>query len=504
MELYAPTRTAPRIAAPPAPARGPAADVAAATEAPARPRLASLERVREAERLTRATFVLADTLAFAAVLALTWATAALAGWAWAPRAGLTLAALLTGVYALTGAYRRTAMHPATELRRLTLATAVTAAASAAGLALLGPDPASALPLALAGAYATVLLPAGRLFSRLLWARTGWWGTPVAVIASGPCGGGLIEAFRRWPELGLRPVALLQNGTEVDVADGIGYFGRTSKAPWLAQTYGVAHALVALPELSPEKHAETLRRFTQSFREVLVVGAEACGRSVWTALPSPEGLVGYLVRDAVTDRSYQLAKRAADVAGALVGLTLAAPLFVLLAVLIRLDSRGDVFFRQPRMGRGGALFSALKFRTMHGDAERRLAELLELDPALREEYKAYHKLTDDPRVTRVGRWLRRTSLDELPQLLNVLRGEMSLVGPRAYLPREIHDMKGLERVVLQSRPGLTGLWQVSGSNGLPFATRVDLDVHYVQNATPWLDLYILARTVPVVCTAEGAS
>jgi lipopolysaccharide/colanic/teichoic acid biosynthesis glycosyltransferase len=142
--------------------------------------------------------------------------------------------------------------------------------------------------------------------------------------------------------------------------------------------------------------------------------------------------------------------------------------------------------------------------MHHDAEQRLAILLEAHPELEREYRDFHKLAADPRITRVGAFLRRFSLDELPQLWNVLRGQMSLVGPRAYLPREIRDMEGLERVVLRVRPGLTGLWQVSGRNALNFSSRVEVDMHYVQNASPWLDLYVLARTVPVALMGEGAS
>jgi lipopolysaccharide/colanic/teichoic acid biosynthesis glycosyltransferase len=142
--------------------------------------------------------------------------------------------------------------------------------------------------------------------------------------------------------------------------------------------------------------------------------------------------------------------------------------------------------------------------MYEDADARLADILEADPVLRREYDRYHKLQDDPRVTRIGKLLRRYSLDELPQILNVLRGDMSLVGPRAYMPSELQKMSGLARTVLQSPPGMTGLWQVSGRNELSFSDRVSLDVHYIQNWSPWLDLYLLVRTGPVVLSGEGAA
>jgi lipopolysaccharide/colanic/teichoic acid biosynthesis glycosyltransferase len=170
----------------------------------------------------------------------------------------------------------------------------------------------------------------------------------------------------------------------------------------------------------------------------------------------------------------------------------------------MGSPGAIFYRQERMGREGRIVTILKFRTMFEDAEEKLAELLRADPALRDEYEQYHKLQNDPRVTRFGTFLRRYSLDELPQLLNVLRGDMSLVGPRAYMPSELTKMNGMARAVLQSAPGITGLWQVSGRNHLSFTDRVNLDVHYIQNWSPWLDLYLLVRTGPVVLSGEGAS
>ena len=157
-----------------------------------------------------------------------------------------------------------------------------------------------------------------------------------------------------------------------------------------------------------------------------------------------------------------------------------------------------------MGREGRCFDVIKFRSMYENAEEKLHDILREDPDRREEYEMFHKLRDDPRITRIGRVLRRSSLDELPQLLNVLKGDLSLVGPRAYMPRELPKMIGLERTVLQNRPGLTGLWQVSGRNELQFQERVYLDVHYVQNCSLWMDIYILIKTLPVVLTGNGAS
>jgi lipopolysaccharide/colanic/teichoic acid biosynthesis glycosyltransferase len=165
--------------------------------------------------------------------------------------------------------------------------------------------------------------------------------------------------------------------------------------------------------------------------------------------------------------------------------------------------GPATFEHYRVGYGGRLFRCIKFRTMRQDAERALCEVLERNPALRTEWQRDHKLTNDPRVTRLGRWLRRSSLDELPQLLNVLRGEMALVGPRPITVPELRRYGGARWDYLSVLPGMTGLWQVSGRNWTGYQRRIELDQFYVRNRSTWLDFKILARTVVVVVTRDGA-
>ena len=200
-----------------------------------------------------------------------------------------------------------------------------------------------------------------------------------------------------------------------------------------------------------------------------------------------------------DYRYRRGKRALDVVGATVGLLLLAPLLVVIAIVIRLDDGGPVVFRQRRVGRGGQEFAICKFRTMCVDAEARVTEL---SPANQGSGPLF-KIQDDPRVTRVGAFLRRTSLDELPQLWNVLTGSMSLVGPRPALPAEVAVYEDFADRRLLVTPGMTGLWQVSGRSDLDWAEGVRLDLHYVENWSFLHDLVILARTVPSVLRSRGA-
>jgi len=197
------------------------------------------------------------------------------------------------------------------------------------------------------------------------------------------------------------------------------------------------------------------------------------------------------------------KRLMDVLLAGLGVVILSPLLLVLAVLVKLTSRGPVLFGQWRLGEGGRPIRVYKFRSMAVDAEARLQDMLAADPSLRAEYEATYKLGDDPRVTPLGRWLRRTSLDELPQLFNVLHGDLSLVGPRPIVADEIAKYGSAAAVILRVSPGVTGLWQVSGRSDLDYAERVRLDMDYITHWSLWLDLRILAATIPAVLRRRGA-
>ncbi|MGH2884886.1 MAG: sugar transferase, partial [Solirubrobacteraceae bacterium] len=193
------------------------------------------------------------------------------------------------------------------------------------------------------------------------------------------------------------------------------------------------------------------------------------------------------------------KRAMDLLISTSLLILAAPLIGFIALLIKLDSRGPVFFAQERVGRGGRHFRLFKLRTMATDAEARRAELVALSSDA-----GWLKLDHDPRVTRVGHWLRRLSLDELPQLWNVVRGEMSLVGPRPLITAEDEHVQSWARGRLDLTPGITGYWQVLGRTRIPFEEMVKLDYLYVMNWSLWEDVRLMLRTLPVVIAGRGAN
>ncbi|MDE3084826.1 MAG: sugar transferase [Verrucomicrobiota bacterium] len=196
----------------------------------------------------------------------------------------------------------------------------------------------------------------------------------------------------------------------------------------------------------------------------------------------------------------MVKRVVDVVLSFCALVLLSPLFLLIALAIKLEGGGPIIFVQPRVGRFGRKFKMYKFRSMHPDAEQRLKELLGQN---HHSHGITFKIKDDPRITKVGRWLRKYSFDELPQFYNVLIGDMSLVGPRPPLPREVALYSLADRRRLSAAPGITCLWQISGRAKIDFPNQVQLDVQYIESRNLWQDIKILARTIPAVLSGTGA-
>lgn len=207
-------------------------------------------------------------------------------------------------------------------------------------------------------------------------------------------------------------------------------------------------------------------------------------------------------------NYDSLKRLIDITGSVAGIILSAFLMFLIAIMIKIDSRGPVFADTPkRVGKNGRLFKMYKFRSMVVGAH----DMLQKDPKLLEQYKLNsYKINDDPRVTRVGRFIRKVSIDELPQLFNIFQGDMSIVGPRAYYPFELEEQQHnypqtaeFVKIILQGKPGLTGVWQISGRSKINFDKRVEMDAQYLQRKSILYDIGIILKTIPAVLTGRGA-
>ncbi len=449
-------------------------------------------------------------------------------------------------------YAMTPPSPPEELRRATLATCLiyTGSWAVAVLARSGAISAVSHGAWLLGwVVSAFIVPIGRATLRSQCARRPWWGQPVVVIGAGKVGRAVVATLQSRPQLGLKPVAILdddptKHGTvratwgEDDLmvqsvrqgpdsvrdesaredyetpstrsaleqfaeVEGVPVVGGLELAPILAQRLHIRSIVIAMPKMDSAKLLAVIERYAEGYSSVLVIPDLFSVAHFGAPTHNLGGVLGIEVQRQLLLAGPRMAKRAMDLALTTLGGLLIMPFIIAMAILIKLDSKGSIFYRQKRLGQDGVRFTAFKFRTMYGDGEQRLKEVLERDPRLRAEYDEFHKLTVDPRVTRIGRVLRRYSLDELPQVWSVFVGDMSLVGPRPYLEREIPDMNGHEAIILRVRPGLTGIWQVTERNASTFDQRVLLDVEYVRSWSPWLDLYVLARTVPVVLQGTGS-
>jgi Undecaprenyl-phosphate galactose phosphotransferase WbaP len=310
--------------------------------------------------------------------------------------------------------------------------------------------------------------------------------------------GIADTLERHPGLGLKPVALFP------IAD----FPFTSwDHPELAVSLGhgsqVRHLILGMAETPRHVALSFFNHCSELFTNVIVVPDLAGFSSLWVEARDLSGILGLEVHQRLLLPGSRIAKRTLDLAFVAALGVVALPLVVIIAAMIKLSSPGPVFYGQPRYGRGGRPFVAWKFRSMVDNANKVLEDHLNSNPSLREEWNLSQKLKRDPRVTPLGRFLRHTSLDELPQFWNILIGEMSLVGPRPIIASEIARYGADFALYKKVTPGLTGMWQVSGRNLLSYEQRIGFDLYYVRNWSVWLDLHILARTVKTVLRGDGA-
>ncbi|MFL7794555.1 MAG: undecaprenyl-phosphate glucose phosphotransferase [Anaerolineae bacterium] len=355
----------------------------------------------------------------------------------------------------------------------------------------------------AGVITTLLLSLARLTQ--LWIESllrakGIGVSRVIIVGAGEAGRTVMRTTVARPELGYHIVGFVDDNPEKQT--NIGRFkalGSVDNLPQLIEEEKVDEVIITLPWMS---HRKIMRIVHECARRQ--VNARIVPDLFQMSLSQVDvddlggvPLIG--VRDVGFSPSALLIKRAVDIVGAIACMLAAAPLAGMIMVAIKLDSPGPAIFRQTRVGLGGKLFEIYKFRSMRAGAEEELENLRELD----EVDGVTFKIKQDPRTTRVGRFLRRTSLDELPQFWNVLRGDMSLVGPRPNVPDEVSRYMEWHKKRLQVPPGLTGMWQVSGRSLLSFDETVLLDLYYIENWSFWLDCKILLRTIPAALTGKGA-
>jgi exopolysaccharide biosynthesis polyprenyl glycosylphosphotransferase len=324
---------------------------------------------------------------------------------------------------------------------------------------------------------------------------------VLLVGEGPQVETLVRKLSSHPEYAVQLVGLIARTARPAIDSSLPLLGRLDDFDLggVVKQHGVERLVIAHEELGEDRLFGLLCRSRELGVKLSVLPQlfDALGPSV--ELDDVEGVTVLGITPPVLPRSSRFLKRAMDLAGASLMLLVGAPLLVFAAIAIKLDSPGPIFFQQTRIGRGGRRFKLLKLRTMCEDAERRRAGLV-----AKSKDPGWLLLDHDPRITRVGHFLRHSSLDELPQLWNVLRGEMSLVGPRPIVEDEDRQLNGWRRARIDLTPGITGLWQVLGRTSIPFEEMIKLDYLYVTNWSLWADVSLMLRTLPAVLLKRGVN
>jgi Undecaprenyl-phosphate galactose phosphotransferase WbaP len=416
-----------------------------------------------------------------------------------------LLGIMVVIYAVAGLYPGIGLSPVEELRRICLSTTLYFLALGAIIFLFQKDTTYSRAIFLMAWFISMLLVwLSRISMRRLVSPFAWWGHPVLVMGAGKTGDLVIRTLKRQPGLGLKPVAVLDDDPNKQGAlEAVPVLGQLSLAPYVAHKLNINYAIVAMPGVHREKLLSILERYGQTFPHLLIIPDLFGFSSLWVSATDMGGILGLEIRQQLFLPGPRLLKTSLDHTLTILLGIFSLPLFLLIMLAVKLDSPGPIFYGHYRLGRNGRPFVAWKFRSMVVNADHVLAEHLQKNALLQSEWENSHKLKFDPRITRVGRILRRTSLDELPQLWNVMRGEMSLVGPRPIVDDEIIHYADKFELYKRVPPGITGLWQVSGRSNVTYSERVNLDTYYVRNWSVWLDIYILLKTIWVVLIGDGA-
>ena len=412
------------------------------------------------------------------------------------------------VFEKTGLYEGATIHsgaslgPIEELRRLFYATSAIFLSIGFANFFHRPDDYLFSRIVFIATYLSCLffLPVNRILFRKISARCGYRGVPSIVVGSGEVAQTICENMLHHPEYGLWPVGYFSDAPSEQMPETAPYLGTLDEIPKKANSLSVKYAILAMDESLDPK---TLKQYGDLFPHLLFIPKSLLHTCSGIIPKDISGTLGLEIRHNLQIPHVYFTKRCIDFLLTLPCLLIGSVLTGVIALLIKLDSPGPVFFPHQRIGKNRKPITIYKFRTMSKNATEELPQLLASNLAFKKEWGKYGKLEDDPRITRVGRWLRATSLDELPQLFNILQGKLALVGPRPIVNAELvhygNDQDLFDRVM----PGLTGLWQVSGRNHLDYADRVRLDNYYANNWSVWLDIYILSKTITAVLFRHGA-
>lgn len=407
-------------------------------------------------------------------------------------------------YFLAGLYPAIGIGPIEEFRRLTISTSgVFLILGALSFFLRNAEQYSRLTFIMSWVVSLALVPTGRHLLRRLLIRIGVWGEPVALIGLGEQGYHIYRYLISNPQLGLKPKVIINGFSHQTYPINDIPIINVHDMENNAALGGIRSAILVPPEVPSLILEKMIANNTLQFPHLILVSENWAWGTVSITPYDMGNVLGLEVRQNLLLKSHQTLKRLMDLGIILISSPIWLTLFGICALLVYLDSPSNVFFCHPRIGQNGRMFKVWKFRTMVPDAETKLQSYLENHPGLKAEWEMNYKLKDDVRVTWVGKILRRLSLDELPQFWNVILGEMSLVGPRPIVEAELAYYGAQINTIQKVKPGITGLWQVSGRNDIEYKDRILMDEYYVRNWSIWFDIYIIINTFSALLSGKGA-
>lgn len=404
---------------------------------------------------------------------------------------------LVGIFFLLGLYSGAGMNPIYEFRQCIMGISVCFIFVASQRLNSG----NAMGILLSFPLMLASISVARSITRGMLSKSTWWGVNCLIYGADRRVNQLFPMHIKNIPNGFRPVGFVQDELppETDQETESWWVGRVDQTIQLMNRHHVHTALVHRRGRTDSELAAFHEKHLRDFAQVVIVSDDERIPALWSM--GKDG--GIIIEDRLLIPSSQFIKRLMDVAISGSVLVLGLPMFAMIAVWLKISSPGPLFFGHERIGRHGRRFKVWKFRSMCVNADAVLEKALAENPALSAEWEATQKLQNDPRVSSAGQFLRKTSLDELPQLWNVLKGEMSLVGPRPIVTNEVEKYEEKYKSYTRVTPGVTGFWQISGRNLTTYERRVELDDYYVRNWSVWFDLYILFRTVKTVLMREGA-
>ena len=390
--------------------------------------------------------------------------------------------------------------PAEDVKRLCICTFFGFCGIAMSIFVEDADDKVAIAIALVVAipFATILLPGMREVARRFCGKFKSWGLPVVIYCSGNSGDEVIERFLKNPYLGYSPALIVNDGffLKKDFL-GIPVFEPGEDLLCAIKKRKIKVAVIAGYKSSAD---EIMKNFRYT---VVVSDKQNMLMSGAPHLRDIAGIVGFSCTHNLTKKSHLVAKRMIDLAIILFTLPLVLPVSLIIALLVKVTSPGPILYGHVRIGKNHKQIKCWKFRSMYKDADEKLESILKENPEMRRQWEKDRKIENDPRVTPFGKFIRKTSLDELPQLINIFCGQMSCVGPRPVTEGELVRYGDSVDYILSVTPGLSGMWQTSGRSDTAYEDRVVLDTYYIQNWSIWLDLWILIKTVWVVLGGKGA-